>query len=217
MAPGVPPLSNQQQGKRFPCSAQRQFGPKLHPCGGGETKQQFPYFSRSGPTTPPSQFSLFSSYLAVAQTLSPVLFTLISPVFLFFSFSFHFHIPLRLQSKPMRGKSNNCRAGACHHLVCLAHWVINVFCWVLCKARICPCMLVMCCYPNVHCNKTLCQLRTLLLALIGVTWCTSLDMSASDSLQCLRIPLFVTTLHATSLYDLSHLPGVFAISSKSLL
>lgn len=84
--------------------------------------------------------------------LSPLLFTHVSHTcfFSFFFFFFDFYIPLHLQSKPMRGKINNGRVDACHHIVCLARWVINVFCQVLCKAGICPLVLVRHCCPNVH-------------------------------------------------------------------
>ena len=106
--------------------------------------------NRSSQTTN-SSCSVFSLFVLPGCCSNPVsysLHTYFSSVP--FLFCFDFHIPLHLQSKPMRGKSNNCRVDTCHHLVYLAHRVINVFCRVLCKARICPWVLVRHYYPNIH-------------------------------------------------------------------
>lgn len=157
-----PPLSIQQWRKGVPSQHSaaiwiQQF--LLQACGGGETlkgrarqRRQSTETRGAGARkqlTALAPFSLFSCYPAVGQTLSPILFTLISPVFpFFFALTSTYHI--YLHRKPMRGKSNNHRVAVCHHLVCLAHGVINVICRGLCKARICPRVLGRHCYPYVH-------------------------------------------------------------------
>lgn len=159
---GGPPLSIQQWGKGVPSQHSaaiwiQQF--LLQLCGGGETlkgrarqRRQTTETREAGAPkqlTALAHFSLFSCYPAAAQTLSPILFTLTSPAFpFFFALISIYHI--YLHRKATRGKSNNHRAAACHHLVCLAHGVINVICRGLCKARICPWVLVRHCYPYIH-------------------------------------------------------------------
>lgn len=96
-AQGTTPLSIQQWGKGVPLQHSAAIWTQqslLQARGGGETlegrarqHQQSTEIGKAGAhkqLTALAQFSLFSRYLAVAQTLSPILFTLISPVFPFF-------------------------------------------------------------------------------------------------------------------------------------
>lgn len=150
MARGVPPLSTWQWGKGVPLqhsAAIRIQQSLLQPCGGGETlegkSQTAPAVNRNresrSPQTTNISHSVFSLFVLAGCCSNPISYSLHTHFFRVpVLFCFDFHTPLQLQTKPMRGKSNNRRADACHHLVCLTHGVINVFCRVLCKARICP-------------------------------------------------------------------------------